>query len=201
MYPIFRPIFQKGGIGRSLSREDTIEALNPLIELHGTLLAEYAAALISLGDRKLAAQLETVMPQHRTELAKLRETVLANGGIPTTGVGTTIDPAQLGSNDGEILHAVEQREREYRDALKKALDYPHHQIRTIAILENNVTGSTERIGVLRPLVDRTPRRARREQPVAVDEVTGQPVDLDKTVHDTDTGRDIPARRAGDEEGS
>jgi hypothetical protein len=195
MYPIFRPILNKGGAGRSLSRVDTVDALNPLVEHHGALLAAYSAGLLALGDRALAERLETVMTQHRTELGKLRESVLANGGVPPTGIGIVVDPAELGDNDGEILHAIETRERAYRDALKEALDYPHHQIRTIAILENNVKGSEERIGVLRPLVDRTPRRPRRDRPVAVDETTTLPADLEKTVHDQETSREIPARRA------
>jgi len=195
MYPFLRPILNKGGAGRSLSRKDTIEALNPLIEHHGRLLATYNAAILNLGDRQLAQQVETLLNRHRTELAKLRETVLALGGIPPSGIGLRNEEIHLGTNDGEILYQLEQRERDYRSALKETLDYPHHQIRTNAILANNITGSDERIGSLRPLVDRTPRRDKAAQPAPVNEATDEPADIDHTTQTAAHGEQPAALRA------
>jgi hypothetical protein len=199
MYPIFRPLLNKGGAGRSLSREDTIEKLNPLVDQHGRLILAYNTAIRTLGDRAIAQEVERVMNRLRTELSKLKETVLACGGIPPNGVGLRDEAEELGANDGAILHSLEQHEREYRKALREALDYPHHQIRTIAILENNVTGSDERIQALRPLVDKTPRSTRR-QSVPLDEETALPADLERTPqHDDSNEQPATLRREKSEE--
>lgn len=195
MYPILRPFLNKGGAGRSLSREDTVEALNPLVEHHGRLILIYNTAIRSLNNRDTAQKVETVMNRNRAELGKLKETVLACGGVPPTGVGLRDEEVDLGSNDGAILHNLEQHERAYREALKEALNYPHHQIRTVAILENNVTGSTERISMLRPLVDRTPRRERPARPAPVEEHTELPADLEHTAQSPDHGEQPAALRA------
>ncbi len=195
MYPILRPILNRGGAGRSLSREDTNAALNPLIDAHGRLIIAYHEAIRTLGNRVHAQQIEAVTNRLRTELGKLKETVLANGGVPPNGVGLRDKPIDLGSNDGEILRSLERIEREYRDALREVLDYSHHQIRTIAIVENNVTGSNERIGVLRPLVDRTPSRSSSSSAAPVDESTELPSDLKRTEQSADHGSQPAAHRA------
>lgn len=175
MYPIFRPLLNKGGAGRSLSRADTVEALNPLVDHHGRLLAAYDVAIRMLADREAARRVEATMSRSRTELAKLRETVLSNGGVPPTGIGLRDEPIDLGSDDGAVLRNLRQREDDYRAALREALAYPHHQIRTIAILENNVKGSDERLAILGELVERASSE-RQAGPGPVDEATTRPAD-------------------------
>lgn len=194
MYPILRPFLNKGGAGRSLSREDTVEALNPLVVHHAALIDAYDLALRTLADRDAAQEIERVMNRLRTELVKLKESVLASGGVPPNGVGrAAIDP--LGNNDADVLRTLAERESAYRGALKDALGYPHHQIRTIAILQNNVTGSTERTAVLRPLADRAPRESRRSRTAPVDDVTATPTDLEHTPQSPAHGEQPAALRA------
>lgn len=185
MYNVLRPILNKGGAGRSSTRQETVDALIPLVAHHGDLLALYDRALRDLSDRRVATSVEAVMNRHRNELAKLKETVLASGGVPPTGVGLNRLPERLGDSDGEMLHALADAEREYRDALREVLDYPHHQIRTRAILNNNITGSTERLGALNPLIARAPRKATPPPPIPEDDVTGTPSDLPHTVQTAD----------------
>ena len=157
MYPILRPFLNKGGAGRSMTREESIDALNPVVHRHAELLLAYGAAIRDLSDRGLAEALDGVMNRARTELAKLKESVFALGGTPPNS--TDLDPAavRLGRDDAEILHALDDRERAYRDALSDTIGLPHHQIRTTAILENNLKGSEARIGVLHPMVTRMRR--------------------------------------------
>lgn len=157
MYPILRPFLNKGGAGRSMTRAESIDALNPVIHRYAELLMAYEAALRDLSDRDLAGALDGVMSRARTELAKLKESVFALGGTPPNS--TDLDPAdvRLGRDDAEILHALNERERAYRDALRDAIDLPHHQMRTTAILKNNLTGSEDRLGVLHPMVTRMRR--------------------------------------------
>jgi hypothetical protein len=193
MYPILRPFLNKGGAGRSLSRADTIEALNPLVVHHGALIDSYNEALRLLSDRQVAQDIERVMNRLRTELVKLKETVLALGGVPPNGVGrAAVEP--LGSNDSDVLRALGEREAAYRDALRDALGYPHHQIRTIAILENNVTGSSERLRMIRPLAERAPRRT-AARPTPVDRTTATPADLEHTAQSPAHGEQPAALRA------
>lgn len=169
MYPILRPFLNKGGAGRSMTREESIDALEPVIHHHAGLLMAYEAALRDLSDRDLADALDGVMSRARTELAKLKESVFSLGGTPPNS--TDLDPAdvRLGRDDAEVLHALHERERSYRDALRDAIGLPHHQLRTTAILENNLTGSEDRLGVLHPMVTRmrrpsgTPARDRGER--------------------------------------
>lgn len=156
MYPFLRPFLNRGGAGRSLSRAETAERLVPLVGRHQQLIIAYDAALSRLEDRALASQVEPVMSRLRTELAKLRETVYSCGG--TTPTGVEIDPAEVlpGEDDAAILRQLLEAEGAYRDALAEVLDYPHHQMRTIAILENNHAGSEARLGVLQLLVKGEP---------------------------------------------
>jgi|GEM_PF-1232595 len=175
MYRLLRPILNKGGAGRSASRQETMDALHPLVERHAALLVTYDVALRHLSDRRLAEELEGGMNRLRTELAKLRETLLSQGGTPPNTIG--LEARVTADTDRGILEAVEAAERDYRQSLRDVLDYPHHQIRTQAIINNNITGSDERLGRLRPLVDRAPTRRRTAAPAPVDEVTATPTDL------------------------
>lgn len=159
MYPILRPFLNKGGAGRSLSRTDTIDVLNPLVQQHIDLLSYYNAVCRALSDQKLEESLNAALPRLRNELGKIRESVLALGGIAPTGVGEPL--LTLDGTDGNLLYDLEQQERALRDALKQALEYPHYQFQTLAILNNNLAGSESRIGALRPLVDRNPRSSGR----------------------------------------
>lgn len=177
MYPLVKSVMNRGGAGRSMTREESVEALNPLVDRHHALLHAYDAALRTLGDRAIADRLNSGMNAARTELAKLKESVFSLAGTPPNG--TELDPdVRLGDTDAEIVHALDAAERAYRDALTDTLGMAHHQIRTTAILENNLKGSNARLDAIHPIVTRMRRPGSRPaRPVPVDDVTGQPVDL------------------------
>ena len=159
MYPVIKPILNLGGAGRSMTRQESVDAINPVVARHAQVLLAYDAAIRDLQDRDIADALGDVMNRARTELAKLKETVFSLGGTPPNS--TEFDPAtiRLGSDDAEILHNLDDIERRYRDTLHEAIGMSHQQIRTTAILENNVKGSDVRLGVLHPLVSRMRRPA------------------------------------------
>lgn len=177
MYPLIQSVMNRGGAGRSMTREESVEAILPLVDRHHALLHAYDAAIRSLGDRDVAARLNSGMNRARTELAKLKETVFSLAGTPPNG--TDLDPnVRLGDTDAEIIHALNDAERDYRNALQDTLGLAHHQLRTTAILENNVIGSNARLDVLHPIVTRmrkpgsSPARS-----IPVDDATGRPVDV------------------------
>jgi hypothetical protein len=184
MYPLLQPILNRGGAGRSMTREESVEALVPLVVEHQRLLLAYEAAIRTLGDRGLADRLNDGMNRARTELGKLRETIFSLGGDSPNGVGLDTD-VHLGTTDAEIVHALDERERAYRDALARNLALPHHQLRSTAIIENNIKGTKARLDVLHPVVTRMRRPETRPgarpsqpaRPVPVDETTDTPVDV------------------------
>ncbi|MEP0548423.1 MAG: hypothetical protein ABJF88_15915 [Rhodothermales bacterium] len=199
MYPLVKSVMFRGGAGRSMTREESVDALMPLVRRHHDLLHAYDAAIRHLGDRSLADRLNDVMNRARTELAKLKETIFSLAGTPPNG--TDLDPdVRLGGTDAEIIHALDDAERAYRNALNDTLGLAHHQLRTTAILENNVTGSEARLGVLHPIVTRMRRpdsRSTRATSVPVDDATETPVDLAHDEHHAGAMKqpaiDIPPR--------
>ena len=199
MYPLLQPIFNRGGAGRSMTREESVEAISPLVREHQQLLHAYDVAIRTLGDRDLAARLNDGMNRARTELAKLKETIFSLAGTPPNGVD--LDPdVRLGTSDAAIVHALDDRERAYRDALQDTLKMPHQQLRSTAILENNLKGSNARIDVLYPVVTRMrkPENApeRRPTPAVPVDNTATPVDIhpDEQHAREQPVIDIPARR-------
>lgn len=173
MHPLLKPIFNRGGIGRSMSREESVDVFNPLIRQHQRLLHAYDAALRTLGDRDLADRINGEMNRARTDLAKLKETVFSLGGDAPNG--TDLDPnVDLGRTDADVVHALDDRERAYRDALEEALARTDLHLRSTAVLENVAKGSKARIDVLHPAVI---RMRRPDSPVPVDDTTGTPADI------------------------
>ena len=199
MYPLVKSVMNRGGAGRSMTRQESVDVLIPLVRQHQNLLHAYDAAIRHLGDRDLAAHLNEGMNRARTELAKLKETVFSLAGTPPNGTG--LDPdLRLGNTDAEIIHALDDAERAYRDALNDTLGMAHHQLRTTAILENNITGSEARLGVLHPIVTRMRRpdsRPTHATSVPVDAATETPIDVPHDEHHAGAKKqpaiDIPPR--------
>jgi bacterioferritin (cytochrome b1) len=160
MFPVLRPILNKGGAGHYVDRATTAERLNPFVAQHQRLLSAYDYALGRLRDGEAKARLEALMPHARTHAAKLSETVFSTGGTPPNG--TAFDPGAFGkgSSDAEMLYHVLELERDYHDALTEEVDAVHHQERTRAILGHVARGSEERLEALRGLTNRLPRPAR-----------------------------------------
>ena len=183
MYPLVKSVMNRGGAGRSMTRQESAESLMPLVRQHHNLLHAYGAAIRHLGDRDLAARLNDGMNRARTELSKLKESIFSLAATPPNG--TDLDPdIRLGDTDEEIIYTLDEAERAYRDALHDTVGFAHHQLRTTAILENNLTGSEARIGVLHPIVTRMRRpethRDSHAAHVPVDAATETPIDI---VHD------------------
>ncbi|MCH7976870.1 MAG: hypothetical protein IIC18_10030 [Bacteroidetes bacterium] len=160
MFPVLRPILNKGGAGRYATREETAERLNPLVRSHHELLLAYDNALANLDDGDARALLDALMPRARTESGKLSETVFSMGATPPNG--TDLEPAGSGSKetDAELLYRVLNLERDYCETLAGEIDAIHHQERTRAILKVVRDGSEARLEVVRSLTNRLPQPAR-----------------------------------------
>ena len=150
MFPALRPLLNKGGAGRYISREESVERLVPIAERHLDLLYAYDRALASL-DGPGASRLAAMMPYLRTEVAKVSETILSLGGTPPSGVDR--DPARpAAGSDREHVQGLLDAERAFGAALADEAEAVHHHERTRAILVHNGQASGARVDLLRDVL-------------------------------------------------
>jgi hypothetical protein len=153
MFPVLRPILNRGGAGYSISRQETIDRLKPHVERGLELSRAYASTLPRLDARDAVARLEALMPYLRTEIGKLYETIFSAGGTAPTGVGLR-DELVPADDDTDPLTTLTRLERRFGKALRDEVDSVHHQERTRAILRSVAAGSDGRLDVLREMAVR-----------------------------------------------
>lgn len=159
MFPALRPILNKGGAGRYISREESVERLQPMIVRQLDLVYLYDAVVSRLAEGPAKARLTSIMPNLRTELSKLYETVFSLGGKAPTGVERDACGTDPGATDADRLGALVDAESAFGEALREEADAVHHQERTRAILLHNADASDARVGVLREFTQTSSRRA------------------------------------------
>ena len=148
MFPALRPILNKGGAGRYISRAESVERLTPVAERHLDLLRHYDRELAVMPDGPAKERVEAMMPYLRTEVSKMSETILSLGGTPPSGAG------QMGASapppsDRDPIRAFLDAETDFGGALRDEADAVHHQERTRAILVHNAEASDARRDLLR----------------------------------------------------
>jgi len=155
--PLVRLIFNRGGFGQSMSRAETIDHVNPILEQHVRLNRSYDQVIDALSDDDIADKLRALQKTARADAGKLSETVLSAGGTSYNGVdlrGVTFD---LGETDTDMLFALRDREQALHDAVTDDLD-ANHQMRTRAILEVVQGNSAERLDYLKGVTKSRNRR-------------------------------------------
>ncbi len=155
--PLVRLLFNRGGFGQSMSRAETIEHVNPILEQHTRLNRCYNQVIDALSDDEIASELQAAQKTARADVGKLAETVLSAGGTAYNGVdlrGVTFD---LGETETDMLFALRDREQALHDAVTDDLD-ENHQMRTRAILEVVQANSAERLDYLKGITKRRTRR-------------------------------------------
>ncbi|MEM1054870.1 MAG: hypothetical protein AAGI52_05045 [Bacteroidota bacterium] len=153
MFPALRPVLNKGGAGRYISREESVERLRPVIEKHLDLLRAYDHVGKRLSDANADQYFrEVILPRLRTELNKLYETIFSLGGSAPTGAEMDWIASGLHGSDQEMLKGLIERDRAFSGALATEMDEVHHQERTRAILGHNAEMAEARLGSLRKLL-------------------------------------------------
>lgn len=152
MFPALRPILNKGGAGRYISREESVERLRPMMERHLDLLQAYDRELAALPAGPAKEQIEAMMPYLRTETAKISETVLSLGGATKTGVDREPLAPAPGLADRKRVELLIDDERDFARTLREEVDVVHHQERTRAILTHNAEASDSRLDLLRGIL-------------------------------------------------
>ena len=153
MFPALRPVLNKGGAGRYISREESVERLQPIVASQLHLLRAYDHASKRLADGSVRQRFEEViLPNIRTELNKLYETVFSLGGAAPTGSEMDWTAADLDGDDETLLKTLLERDREFGRQLSEEMDGVHHQERTRAILGHNASKAEDRQTLLRSLL-------------------------------------------------
>lgn len=143
-------IFNRGGFGRTITRQETAERLNPLIEQHARLNHAHGYAIRRLSDAEHAEHLKVEQKTARADAGKLRETVLSAGRVPYTGTDLEEKDFDLGRSDDEILYRLHDEEEAFGKRIA-AEDDVDHQMRTRAILAVVAKNSRRRLGLLKAM--------------------------------------------------
>lgn len=128
---IKKGFLQKGWAGKTISRSETAERLDPIIRHHIRLNRLHDAAALDLsGD---ATSLADLQKNARALVGKLAETIYSCGGVAYQG--TDLEPQDFRSTDSDetILRRLATMERDLQEAIQSE-DSVEHQIRTRAIL-------------------------------------------------------------------
>ena len=137
-------LLQKGWAGRTISREETIERLNPIIRIMTEMLHRYAAVR-STADADDRPEIDRVMKTLRADIGKVAETVFSCGGTAYSGI--ELDPDDFAEDDGGWT-GLRDAEDVLASALREEQDV-EHQMRTRAILAKVAENHEDRMKLIR----------------------------------------------------
>ncbi|MFB6247446.1 MAG: hypothetical protein ABEL97_02635 [Salinibacter sp.] len=147
----------RGWAGKTISRAETVERLNPLLLQFLKLNHSYRSVIRSHPDAAVTDALERVQKTARADVGKLSESILSAGGTPENGTDLDPEDFSLGNDEMEMLHQLKALEAAFNDALTHERNEVEHQMRTRGILEALTSNSHERLDLLADLIDRAQR--------------------------------------------
>lgn len=151
----------KGWAGRTLSRQETADRINPLLRRHHELNHRYEQAIRTVGDREAAQTISTFQKTARADVGKLSETVLSAGHPAYTGVDLEAETFKMEGDEAAIIRQLLESESEFEQLLSDELGL-EHQIRTRAVLSVVLENSRSRLEFLRGLEKRFGRTRKVE---------------------------------------
>ncbi|HYE58989.1 MAG TPA: hypothetical protein VD948_10805 [Rhodothermales bacterium] len=149
MHAVLDAILNKGGAGTTISRQETVDRINPLIEAHARLLHAYASVQQSLPPESLPSGLNEHLRTARMDVGKLAETVYSTGGVAYTGTDLEPGTERFEGGTASVLKALAAREEEFLGQVRDELKDVDHHIRTRAILGNVEKHTAERLDAVR----------------------------------------------------
>jgi hypothetical protein len=152
--PIKEALLGRGWAGKTLSRAETVERLNPLLLQFLKLNHNYEYVIRTHSDTAATEALKRVQKTARADVGKLNETILSCGGSPENGTNLEPEDFDLGTDEIEMLYRLEDLETEFNEALVHERKELEHQMRTRGILEALKSNSDERLTLLGDLIDR-----------------------------------------------
>jgi hypothetical protein len=148
--PIKEALLGRGWAGKTISRSDTVDHINPLIEQHIVLNHHYGAAIRHCDDERVVDVLKRLLKTARTDVGKLSETVLSCGGSPYNGTDLEPDDFTLTGSLLDLFEELHDLETDFNDTLSEELDL-EHQMRTRGVLEAVRSNSSDRLDALSAL--------------------------------------------------
>lgn len=158
--PIKEVLLGRGWAGKTISRAETVERLNPILRQFMELNHRYQYVIRSHSDAAVSEALQRVQKTARADVGKLSETILSNGGTPENGTDLEPDDFDLGNDELEMLYQLQDLETEFAEAVAHERDDIEHQMRTRAILEAVQSNSGERLELVGDLIDRAQEASR-----------------------------------------
>lgn len=142
-------LLKKGWAGRTLSRAETADRLNPLIRTHMALNHAYSSAIRRCSEKQLRQRLSALQKNARTDVGRMMETVFSCGAVAYSG--TDMEPTQFELPDGEDFTELRKQEAAFLADLlaEKELE---HQMRTEAVLNRLIDSSQDRLEYLRSCI-------------------------------------------------
>lgn len=137
-------LLQKGWAGRTISRDETAERLNPIIRIMTEMMHRYAGVR-EQANAEERPEIERVLKTLRADIGKVAETVFSCGGTAYSGTELEPDDFAAGSNGWQSLLDAE-------DVLAAALREEknvEHQMRTRAILGVVAENHEDRMKLIR----------------------------------------------------
>ena len=152
--PIAEALLGKGWMGRTISREETVEHLNPLVEAHIKLNHAYRAVSRVAEDPRVEEALESLLKTARADVGKLSETIFSAGGSAYNGTDLEPEDFDLGPDLDTSLPKLIEQEETFQGDVKTERNDVEHQMRTRAILELVRDNSQERLSVIKRIQKR-----------------------------------------------
>jgi|APHM01.1.fsa_nt_gi hypothetical protein len=152
--PIKEAILNRGWAGKTITRAETVERLNPLIRQFLKLNQNYQSVIRSHSDSAVSEALKRVQKTARADVGKLSETVLSCGGTPENGTNLDAEDVTLADDEFDMLHQLDDLETAFNETIERQLDEVEHQMRTRGILEAVKSNSSERLELVSDLIER-----------------------------------------------
>lgn len=140
-------ILNKGGAGISLSRQETVDRINPLLKKLIALNHAYRDVIARTPDPEIAGQLQAFLKIARTDVAKMSESIYSAGGRAYTGVDIEPGSVRTADNENELIPSLKDLEKEFVDLMEGEMKVKH-QIHTRAVLSNVYTNALGRLNYL-----------------------------------------------------
>ena len=141
-------LLQKGWAGKTISRPETVERMNPLIRKLIALNHHYDAFIKTLPASDFRQALETAQKTARMDVGKMAETVFSCGGSAYNGTDLEPDSFSADSDRARAIKSLSERESAFVELLNAESDV-EHQMRTRAILSVVTGNSEERLKLLK----------------------------------------------------
>ncbi|NNE33876.1 MAG: hypothetical protein HKN13_01480 [Rhodothermales bacterium] len=141
--------FQKGWVGKTISRAETVERLNPIIREHILLNRSHDAVIRSIDDAEGRQILADAQKIARANVGKIAETIYSCGGVAFNGTEVEPDDFDLGTGVA-ALDALQKLEASLLETLDGESNI-EHQMRTRAIIGVLKESTEERLKSIRSL--------------------------------------------------